>query len=47
MPETVDRNIGNDNVSSIWKTIDSKLAQLQPTSTIIIKVQQYLEDSII
>jgi len=51
IPEPVDGNIGNDNVLSIWKTIDSKVAQLQPTSTVtsraIIEVQRYLEDSII
>lgn len=41
IPEPVNGNIGN-NVLSIWKIIDSKVAQLQPTSTVtfaIIEVQ--------
>jgi len=48
IPEPVDRD---ENVVSIWKTIDTKVAQLQPTGTVtsraIIEVQRYLEYSII
>ncbi|CAI6368031.1 unnamed protein product [Macrosiphum euphorbiae] len=48
IPEPVDRD---ENVVSIWKTIDTKVAQLQPTGIVtsraIIEVQRYLEDSII
>jgi len=43
-------NVDESDVS-IWKTIDSKVAQLQPTNTTlsraIIEVQRYLEDLII
>ncbi|CAI6358737.1 unnamed protein product [Macrosiphum euphorbiae] len=48
IPEPVDRD---ENVVSIWKTIDTKVAQLQSTGTVtsraIIEVQRYLEDSIV
>lgn len=48
LPQEVDED---EIVVSIWKTIDSKVAQLRPTSTTtsraIIEVQRYLEDSII
>jgi len=48
LPKEVDED---ESVVSIWKTIDSKVAQLRPTSTTIsraiIEVQRYLENSII